>query len=170
MEKHIDENPVPIKPSKMDTPSDFLRVFDIKIAQVQDSGVIAHMERETFSNPWGELSVRSWIKMENADFLIAYNAQSPVGYIGYHKAFDIAEIDRIAVSLDLRRHGVASLLINRFLDEIKKDKISKIYLDVRESNTSAFRLYSVFGFKQVGKRKGYYVDTGEDAILMELCI
>ena len=141
--------------------------INTRIALVSDINKIVELERQAFSNPWSEISVLSWITAGNGAFLIAENAQGILGYIGYHIAFDIAEIDRFAVADSVRRCGIGTGLMNHFMQMIKQENIGRIYLEVRESNEAALHLYEMTGFIKVGLRKGYYTDTGEAAILME---
>ncbi len=57
--------------------------------------------------------------------------------------------------------------LGRLLGHYGKRGATRVALEVRTSNVAARRLYEGFGFYQVGRRKGYYFDTGEDALLME---
>jgi ribosomal-protein-alanine N-acetyltransferase len=68
---------------------------------------------------------------------------------------------------DFRRLGVASLLINDAIRELKRKGCVFMYLEVRASNTGAQRFYELFGFKVVSIRKKYYGNPDEDALLME---
>lgn len=83
--------------------------------------------------------------------------------IGYLIIFDNSEsleIMKIGTLPEYRKQGVAKLLIEELL-KLKKD----IFLEVRESN-SAREFYKNCGFQEIGKRKNYYPDTGETAIIM----
>ena len=69
-------------------------------------------------------------------------------------------------SSDLRR-GVARVLLGGVLDDARQRRLRLVVLEVRPSNAEARGLYDSFGFRVVGRRRGYYYDTGEDALVME---
>ncbi|MGH7315603.1 MAG: GNAT family N-acetyltransferase, partial [Candidatus Rokuibacteriota bacterium] len=68
---------------------------------------------------------------------------------------------------DLRRRGVASGLLGAVLDDARERSVTLAFLEVRPTNAEAVGLYERFGFRVIGRRKGYYFDTGEDALVME---
>ena len=82
-------------------------------------------------------------------------------------AADEAQIGTLAVENEHRRHRVGYRLICNALGSLLKLGASKVFLEVRASNSPAQSLYRRFGFQVMGRRPGYYKD-GEDAILMEL--
>ena len=69
---------------------------------------------------------------------------------------------------DRRRHGYGRLLMATALQDAKETGILQGVLEVRISNAPAIHLYESFGFRQAGKRRGYYQDTGEDALIYTL--
>lgn len=83
------------------------------------------------------------------------------GYAIIFNNSDSLEIMKIGVNPLFREKGFGSILIN----EIKKSRM-EIFLEVRENNTTAIEFYKKNGFKEAGKRKNYYRDTGEAAIIM----
>lgn len=83
------------------------------------------------------------------------------GYVIIFNNSDSLEIMKIGVLPQYRKKGVGSILIN----EIKKSRM-KIFLEVREGNITAREFYKKNGFKETGKRKNYYRDNGEAAIIM----
>lgn len=91
-----------------------------------------------------------------------------VGFAGYFAAADQADILDVAVAPAHRRRGIARSLMETVLAEAEKDGVQTVFLEVRASNTPAIALYTSLGFTPSGKRKNYYTDPREDAILM-LC-
>ncbi len=83
-------------------------------------------------------------------------------------AADEGEILNLAVAPDGRRRGLGHALVRRVLEGLTSRGAQAIYLEVRESNASARRLYAGHGFREVGRRKQYYRRPVEDAIVLRL--
>lgn len=88
------------------------------------------------------------------------------GYIGNWFIIDECHVGTIAVNRAHRRLGIAKLLLGYTALNALEEGLSHIILEVRTGNEAAIDLYLNMGFKIVGRRKGYYQDTGEDAHLM----
>jgi ribosomal-protein-alanine N-acetyltransferase len=91
------------------------------------------------------------------------------------KAFLIAravgadwEIENVAVAGPARRHGLGTRLLGEFLDRVRADGAAVVFLEVRESNHAARSLYEKWAFVESGRRKKYYRDPAEDAIVYRL--
>ncbi len=78
-----------------------------------------------------------------------------------------AEVLNLAVRLDQRRKGVATALLQAFLDAIASNRIRRVFLEVRASNAPAIALYERHRFSKTGRRRNYYRDPIEDAVIME---
>ena len=88
--------------------------------------------------------------------------------VGFIVAHDIAgewELENIVVTPAHQRRGIAKQLVQALIREAKIRNGKFIFLEVRESNTAAKRLYERCGFQQYGRRSGYYSDPQEDAVL-----
>lgn len=77
------------------------------------------------------------------------------------------EIENVVVDDGHRRKGVASALLWTVLEYVRADGAQRIFLEVRESNVAARRLYAAAGFREQGRRKDYYRDPPEDALILE---
>ncbi len=77
-----------------------------------------------------------------------------------------AELLRIAVAISERQKGVASVLLAQFEKECTGQQVSSVFLEVAETNVAARRLYAQFSYKQVGRRKDYYSQPVDDALVM----
>jgi ribosomal-protein-alanine N-acetyltransferase len=88
-----------------------------------------------------------------------------LGFLIAHKIDREWELENIAVALTARRKGVATQLAQQFLHHAREASGEAVFLEVRESNQSARTLYEKLGFIQSGRRKAYYQDSKEDAIL-----
>lgn len=88
------------------------------------------------------------------------------GFLGMWLMVNEAHIINIAVRASCRGHGIGELLLISSIDMAIKLKAAVVTLEVRASNTIAQNLYTKYGFKRVGLRKGYYTDNKEDAFIM----
>jgi ribosomal-protein-alanine N-acetyltransferase len=93
-------------------------------------------------------------------------ARPVVGYAGYWFVVDEAHISTIAVHPEWRGRGVGEHLLVHLLGQALDLGAVAATLEVRVSNTAAQNLYRKYGFEQVGRRRRYYRDNGEDALLM----
>jgi len=91
-----------------------------------------------------------------------------IGFAGFWVMADEAHITTIAARKEYRQQGVGELLLMSIIEMANKLKARIITLEVRASNTAAQRLYSKYGFIQVGLRRGYYTENREDGILMSI--
>ena len=90
-----------------------------------------------------------------------------VGYLCVWEIGDEIHITNVAVHPKHRRQGIARTLLGGVLTEARARDLRLIVLEVRPSNREAIGLYESFGFRVTGRRRGYYYDTGEDALVME---
>ena len=87
-------------------------------------------------------------------------------YGGFWLVLDEANINNVAVHPDYRGRGISKLLMNTLIKMAADEGAKHMYLEVWSSNSVAQGLYRGLGFKMIGLRSGYYIDTGEDAIVM----
>ena len=133
-----------------------------------DIANVVEVEIKSFEIPWSKESFENELKNKLALYLVAKVEEKAVGYVGVWKIFDEGHITNVAVHPDFRGQGLAKSLISELLYLCRKDGITSFTLEVRESNIVAQSLYKSFGFVESGKRKGYYSDNNEDAIIMWL--
>jgi [ribosomal protein S18]-alanine N-acetyltransferase len=93
-----------------------------------------------------------------------------VGFVVFGLTPPEAELESIAVAAGYQRQGVARRLFEAATGELRRVQVSEVFLEVRESNEPAKALYRALGFTESGRRKGYYADPVEDAILMRLAL
>ena len=99
-------------------------------------------------------------------YLVACTKEAVIGYIGMWHVLDESHIMNIAVDREYRHLGIGSLLLASLIDYSRNAGIKRMTLEVREHNDNALKLYEKYGFERNGKRKEYYRDTKEDAIIM----
>lgn len=128
---------------------------------------VAEIERQNFSHPWTENMLLEQLDNMLASYICAYGENGVVlGYAGVTVVAGEGYINNVAVRQEYRKQGVASALLDVFLRFAQAQGLAFLTLEVRASNDPAKRLYMKHGFAQVGRRKGYYDDPKEDAILM----
>src|SRR5699024_9267093 len=101
-----------------------------------------------------------------AVFLVAVEEDTVLGYAGMHVVYGEGYIDNIAVFPAARRKGVGRRLIEALVDWMEHHEGVFLTLEVRPSNEAAVLLYQSVGFREAGRRKGFYQDPEEDALLM----
>lgn len=122
-------------------------------------------EKEIFNpNYYSADQILEMVESNEYTILINFDEknQEIKGYIILHDSVDVLEIMKIGTSFRFRNSGVAQELIC----EIKKTSKLNVYLEVRESNLAAREFYKKNSFKEISKRKKYYNDNNEDAIIM----
>jgi ribosomal-protein-alanine N-acetyltransferase len=138
------------------------------IVRMNESHVsaVAELEKLCFSDPWSENSVASELKNKLALWLVAEEEGRVSGYIGSQTCGDESDVMNVAVHPDFRRRGIAEALVNRLVEELKAIDSHSLTLEVRASNVPAISLYEKLGFSEVGRRKNYYRNPREDALIM----
>ncbi len=89
-----------------------------------------------------------------------------VAQIGFAPKCPEWELENIAVLPEFRRHGLGHQLLSALLEHARLQEAERIFLEVRESNLAAVRLYEAAGFEQLGRRRGYYLNPTEDALTL----
>ncbi len=139
--------------------------MEIRKAQGNDIAEIAALERKCFSDPWSEESLRDTVGTLT---LVATDGNTVVGYIITRCVAGEAELFRICVKEEARRHGTGRLLLMRGIEAAREDGAGKMFLEVRSQNAPARALYANAGFEEAGLRKNYYSDPEDDAVIMVL--
>ncbi|MDE6967617.1 MAG: ribosomal protein S18-alanine N-acetyltransferase [Clostridia bacterium] len=132
----------------------------IRIATKEDIKDIAQIENICFKDAWSELML-----VESLDngciMLVAEKDNKVIGYAGIYPSGDITNI---AVLPEVRGNGYGKKLVENLIEIARKNNIDTIFLEVRQSNRLAIKLYEKCGFKLISKRTKYYKD-GEDALI-----
>jgi [ribosomal protein S18]-alanine N-acetyltransferase len=129
-------------------------------------GVMA-IERQVYPRPWSpNLFLSEMTDSRNRAYLVARIGRDVVGYGGVMSYGDEAHITTIAVDPKHHRRRIGTRLMHHLVSEGIRMGARAVSLEVRVSNHGAQNLYRRFGFRPVGVRKGYYQETGEDALVM----
>jgi len=135
--------------------------------KIDDIENVVEVENDCFSIPWSRDSfIREITENHLAIYLVAKVEEKAVGYIGVWKIMNEGHITNVAVHSSFRRQGIGQMLISELLSLCEKQEMDCFTLEVRATNAPAQALYQKFGFKEIGRRKGYYQDNGEDAVIM----
>lgn len=128
---------------------------------------VLRIDHAVYPRPWslglylGELSVT-----DGRSYLVARRGATVVGYAGLMVIAGDAHVTTVAVAPSQQRQGYATRLLVVLMREAIALGSQRVTLEVRASNREAQALYSRFGFGPSGVRRAYYVDNGEDAVIM----
>jgi ribosomal-protein-alanine N-acetyltransferase len=133
---------------------------------------VAAIEKACFSDPWSEGSFRQAVNNPSVYFRVATEgAVGPVvGYVVAWFAGGEGEIANVAVAPSARGRGIGGMLLDAAIAAARDRGAAALYLDVRESNARARALYDSRGFVEVGRRRRYYRQPAEDAIVLRRAI
>ncbi|MDO4546370.1 MAG: ribosomal protein S18-alanine N-acetyltransferase [Bacillota bacterium] len=139
----------------------------VRQAKPGDAEAIYQIEKLCFPDPWSrEAMVYELEKNPRAFYIVAEMGKKVVGYAGLWWIEDEGHITNVAVMPGYRNRKIAEGIIQVMLDFTCEEGIKHHTLEVRRSNIAAIALYEKFGFQVEGVRKGYYLNNGEDALLM----
>lgn len=143
---------------------------EITIVKTEQSHLdeICKIENMCFSSPWSKNSFQFGLDNPNTQsYYSAIIDNKIVGYICIFHLFEEGELLNIAVNPEFRGMGIAQKLMDKMFETLKTKNVSRITLEVRESNTPAISLYTKNGFVPFAVRKNYYSKPTEDGIVME---
>lgn len=130
---------------------------------------VAELAAKYLPEAWSYKAVCDVLKYDNNIYYVMKDCTSGtiIGFAGMMVIADEAELLNIVVSSLYRRKGIASRLLKQLLDDARGRQAYRMLLEVRESNDGARRLYEQNQFFVIGKRKAYYNNPTEDALIME---
>jgi ribosomal-protein-alanine N-acetyltransferase len=135
---------------------------------LEDLDDVLVIERLSFQTPWSRGAFRYELSQNRvARCSVARWRGRLVGYLCLWEIGHEIHVTNLATHPDVRRRGVARALLGAVLDDARERRVTLVFLEVRPTNAEALGLYERFGFRVIGRRKGYYFDTGEDALVME---
>ncbi|HBR86622.1 MAG TPA: ribosomal-protein-alanine N-acetyltransferase [Candidatus Marinimicrobia bacterium] len=135
----------------------------IRCADLNDVDAITAIEKRVFRHPWSKNQIVQELEQENSKKVFAEFEEKMISYIMIRVVNNEAQILNIAVDLPYQHRGYGKKLLQYTLSELGTE--TDVFLEVRESNLPAIKLYSEFNFEEIGVREHYYSD-GEDAIIM----
>lgn len=139
----------------------------IRSAGLNDLPTLLAVERDSASAAhWTDEQYQR--RMVEGVILVAEDTGAILGFVVARVVSGEWEIENVVVAEKARRRGVAGGLLSEFLLRVREKPGAVIWLEVRESNDPARRLYKKHGFRETGRRRGYYRNPVEDAVLYEL--
>ncbi len=158
---------------RLPQPEPALHPFHIRRMQPEDLAAVMSIQRVAFRNPWSTELVRRELTHEWSTILLAEEptpegSMRLLGFSIFWLVQDELHILNVATAPEHRHRGVARAVLSATLDEARDHRCTVATLEVRRSNEAALNLYRSFGFRAVGIRPNYYVEEGEDALVMVL--
>lgn len=140
--------------------------MQIRPMTMEDCNQVAEIEAASFSVPWSLRAFADTVTKENFRYFVAEEAGEILGYCGFLYVLDEAEIPNVCVKATARKQGVGRQMMTALINEAEALGIAVLFLEVRESNMAARRLYESLGFVENGIRKNFYEQPTEHAVLM----
>lgn len=154
----------------MASPGELLHNVEIRKMVMADVPVVTALDRAEDPDPWTENIFRRELQLPMSHTLLAFGKREQgdriAGFITFWMAADEVQLHKIVVSRPVRRRGVARKLFQAMTDQALARNLSRATLEVRRTNEAAVKLYETFGYRVTAVRKGYYDETGEDALIM----
>ena len=141
----------------------------ITVRDLEDEDIeqLLVIENEAFSLPWSRDSFKEAIADKNARYIVVLDDDILCGYLGMWYGGDESEITNVAIGSEHRGKGYSHHLLTEAEKIAREEGITKLFLEVRESNTVAKSLYKGHGFTEIGIRKNFYVKPCEDGIVLK---
>ena len=142
-------------------------------ARQEDLDALVSLEKGCFQVPWSAASLASEFRAAREGgwprVHVLLNKHEIIAYTVTALVLDELQLYRIGVDPSYRRQGLAKIMLSKLLAAAERVGAQTCTLEVREGNTAARKLYESLGFREVGRRRRYYQDNGEDAILLDWC-
>lgn len=129
---------------------------------------ILEIENVSFPSPWSMKAFKAEIQNPSACLWALIEDEVLSGYICFWKFDSESQLINIAIHPERRQQGLGEYLLTEMIEDCISKAKHYVWLEVRPSNAAARRLYRKMGFEEAGRRKRYYTDTNEDAIVMSL--
>lgn len=132
----------------------------------EDIDSVLSLEQQAFSHPWSrQLYVDA---LTSYECWMMYLDNQHVGHGVISQVLDEAHLLNIAIAVEQQGKGLGLQLLEHLMQRAAERGCIECYLELRESNQSAYRLYEGFGFNEIGRRRDYYPAAGgnEDALVM----
>ncbi len=140
---------------------------EIRLAHEEDIENIHRLQAACLNEVWSERQLRETLDNGLYRIYAAFCEGETAGCMTVMSVGGEVSLDQLAVAEKFRRRGIGRKLLKRLIEDHRGSE--GIYLEVRESNLPARRLYESAGFRETGRRRNFYEDPREDAVLMSYC-
>ncbi|MEC9474885.1 MAG: ribosomal protein S18-alanine N-acetyltransferase [Candidatus Neomarinimicrobiota bacterium] len=138
--------------------------MNIRLATINDLNEIYYIEEKVFNDYWSIDLIESELKdQEHSEVSVLEINKKIIGYIFQRKIFDDNHIINLAIDIPYQHKGYGRFLLMKILEKDKND--TNVFLEVKEANLPAIKLYIDLGFEEVDRKDRYYSD-GSNAIFM----
>ncbi|MBP2651132.1 MAG: ribosomal-protein-alanine acetyltransferase [Firmicutes bacterium] len=139
----------------------------VRLMKAADIDAVTAVENASFLTPWSRAAFEAEISDNDlAHYLVIEFSNQVVAYAGFWMILDEAHVTNVAVLPQHRQQGLGKVLLATLLEHAKELGANAMTLEVRLSNTIARKMYEQAGFVERGRRRQYYTDTQEDALIM----
>lgn len=144
--------------------------MEVRKMTAADIDAVTALENEIFSDAWSAEGFLESLENPNAIMLTVIENGDLAGYCCVYTVLDEAEIVNVAINPKYRCQGLGFKMLKAMMDHFVPEEVTQYFLEVRQSNTAAKRLYEKLGFAAVGIRKNFYEKPVEDAVVMQLVL
>ena len=137
----------------------------IRRLQYSDLAQVLQIERRSFPTPWSLAMFVLELSKPSGICLAATRGDAVVGYLVCSRYDTVWHVMNVAVEPRLRRAGIGTTLVEHLFAQADEPG-AQYTLEVRPSNVGAIAMYERLGFRAAGRRRGYYQDNREDALIM----
>ncbi len=138
----------------------------IRRFEARDAGVVGEiLASSPQAAAWTVKSLEQLNKRGELGWVIE-NDGKVAGFLVVRSVVAEAEILNLCVAAEKRRSGLAEALLAEAITELRRTRVDRLFLEVRESNTPAISFYKKHNFRETGRRPGYYREPDEAAVLM----
>ena len=138
--------------------------MNIRTAELEDLNEIYNIEKKVFNDCWSlDLIKSEIIEKKYSRVTVLELKKKIIGYIFQRKIYDENHIINLAIDIPYQHRGYGKFLLMKILK--KDDNDTNVFLEVKEANLPAVKLYIDLGFEEVDRKEGYYSD-GSNAIFM----
>ena len=141
-------------------------MLNLRIATIEDADALVDLDRLCFGKLWSRDQYLREIDSPNSDIVLMFEEESLVSYGCVWAIVDEAHITVLGTHPEHFRRGYARQVLKELLRLAIVREMKRATLEVRASNTAAIELYQSLGFEEAGRRKKYYSDTKEDALIL----
>jgi ribosomal-protein-alanine acetyltransferase len=142
--------------------------FVLRDFRAEDATAASEILREAReAASWSMQALVEFMPLPGAMALVSEREGRPTGFVLGRLVADEAEVLNLAVREEFRRQGEGQALLTELLRRFAESGVSRVFLEVRESNRAAITFYERMGFRRSGRREGYYREPQEAAIVYE---